>query len=201
MVKRSMQRANRIKTLRIEKQWPQKALAAKIGVSKETISKIERRVQGITEPQAQALASIFNVSMDDLYEPSAEPQPGFAEEAARFAPAPDSLESRIPLEEHQSWYRLSKSYLDQIGYFDGTEVIIDISKDALRNLRIGDVVIANKYPAKAGKGAETIVRQFIPPSLLITNSLVCNLPILNTNKDDVSILGLVVYPRRRGHHG
>jgi putative transcriptional regulator len=199
MVIRSMQRANRVKAMRAEKGWTQAALGLKIGVSKETISKIERRVQGITEGQAHALATIFNARIDDLYEAGTEPAPGFAEEAKPFAPHAESFASRIPLEENQSWYRISKSYLDQLGYMDGDEVIIDISREAMSNLHIGDVVVANRYPAKGGKGAETIVRQFIPPSLLITNALRNNLPILNLNSDDVSILGVVVYPRRRGH--
>jgi putative transcriptional regulator len=192
-----MQRANRIKAMRVERGWTQTALALKIGVSKETVSKIERRVQGITEGQAQAFAHVFNAGIDDLYEAGLEPVRGFAEEAEPFRPDAASFESRIPLDEHQSWYIIKHSHLDQIGYFDGTPVVIDISKDRMRDLRIGDVVIANKYPAKNGKGAETIVRQYVPPSLLITNSLRNNLPTLNLNSDDVSILGIVVHPRPR----
>ena len=57
-------------------------LGEKIGVRKETISKIERHAQGITAPQAHALAEIFNCRMDDLYEAA----PGLAEEAAPFVP-------------------------------------------------------------------------------------------------------------------
>ncbi len=191
-----MQRANRVRKLRDEKRWTGQALADKIGVSKETISKIERRVQGITEPQAHALANVFGISIDDLYEAGPEPVRGLAEEATPFEPDAGSFEARIPLEEHQSWYILKHSHLDQIGYFDNMPVVIDVSKERMADLHIGDVVICNKYHA-SGKGAETIARQFVPPSILITNSFRNNLPILNLNSDAVVILGIVVHPRPR----
>ena len=192
-----MQRQNRVKLLRKQLGWTQTQLGTQIGVRKETIYKIEARLQGITEGQAHALANVFGIKIDDLYEPGNEHAPGLAEEAAPFKPLAASFEARIPLEENQSWYRVKKSYLDQLNYVDGDQIIIDISRGAMNNLHIGDVVIANKYPEK-GTGAETIVRQFIPPSLLITNSLSKNQPILNTRVDKVTILGIVVWPRRRG---
>jgi transcriptional regulator with XRE-family HTH domain len=192
-----MQRANRVKLLRKQNGWTQAQLATKIGVAVETVSKIERRVQGITEGQAHALASTLGVRIDDLYEPGVEYAPGMAEEASPFVPLSTSFESRIPLEENQSWYRITKSYLDQLGYMDGDQVIIDISREAMNDLHIGDIVIANQYRKTGSKSTETIVRQFIPPSILITNSLHHNQPILNTRADDATILGIVVYPRRR----
>jgi transcriptional regulator with XRE-family HTH domain len=197
MVKTSMQRANRVMILRKQMGWSQAQLGAKIDVAKETISKIERRVQGITEGQAHAMATVFGVRIDDLYEAGTEYAPGLAEEAAPFVPNASSFESRIPLEENQSWYRISKSYLDQLGFMDGDQIIIDVSRGAMENLHIGDIVVANQYRTKGQKSAETIVRQFIPPSILITNSLHKNQPILNTRADDVVILGIVVHPRRR----
>lgn len=164
-------------------------LGEKIGVRKETISKIERHAQGITAPQAHALAEIFNCRMDDLYEAA----PGLAEEAAPFVPNARSFELRIPLDVHQKWYQIKKSYLGQIGYFDNVQVVIDISSEAIHNLDIGSVVIANKHSANGG--AEIILRQFIPPSLLITNSQCNNLRTLNLETDDVTIFGIVILLR------
>ncbi len=192
-----MRKKNRIAKLRKERGLSQPMLAAKVGLSKSTISKIETGGQRMLGHQALAISDALGVSMNDLYEDGGVVSPargGFAEEAAPFTPETDTLESRIPLEEHQSWYKIETSYLDQIGYLDGDLVVIDISREALTDLQIGDVVIANYYPRK--NGAETIVRQFIPPSLLITNGRK-NLPSLNTESDNVSILGKVVYPRRR----
>lgn len=53
----------------------------------------------------------------------------------------------------------------------------------------GDVVIAQLYD---GMSAMTLLRQFVAPSLLITNSYAPNLPTINTRTDDAAIKGVVV---------
>ena len=163
----------------------------------ETISKIERGEQAITVEQMLAFSRIFNVdpSVFAQCEPETQPAARFAEEAEPFAPPPDSFEAQLALKETQSWYRIVDSRLEEIGLMSGDAVIIDIGKAAMSGVVIGDVVIANLYSAD-GKSAETIVRQWIPPHLLITNSRNRNLPPLNIERDNVSLLGVVVWPRR-----
>lgn len=114
-----MQRANRIKELREQRRWTQTTLGAKIGASKETIYKIEHGVQRITESQAHALAAVFGVRIDDLYEAESERGLGRGE-AMPFAPDASTLESCVPLDEGHRWYQLNKSHLDQIAYRDIT---------------------------------------------------------------------------------
>ncbi len=111
------------------------------------------------------------------------------EEAVPFLPHVGSIQSRFSLGDLQKWYQIRKSHLDQLGYFEGTPVVIDISKEVTRKLEIGDVVIANK--GLANGCLQIILRQFIPPSLLVTNSR-NNVPILNLYKDDVAIFGKVI---------
>jgi transcriptional regulator with XRE-family HTH domain len=176
----------------------QKALAAMAGIANaETISKIERGAQKMTLDQAMTFAGIFNVPpaifVKEIH--SIGHERGFSEEAEPFLPDAESFESRIPLREAQSWYRIHDSRLDELGIMPGDTVVIDIGKSAMRGLAIGDVVIANLYSAD-GKGAETIVRQWIPPRLLITNSRSRNLLPLNLDYDNASLLGVVVWPRK-----
>jgi transcriptional regulator with XRE-family HTH domain len=177
----------------------QKELAAMAGVTNpETISKIERGAQSMTPGQVIAFAGIFNVPpaafVNDM--PSIGPRPGFfSEEAVPFVPDAESFESRVPLGEAQSWYRIRDSRLDELGIMPGDTVVIDIGKSAMTGITIGDVVVANLYSAD-GKSAETIVRQWIPPRLLVTNSRSRNLTPLNLEQDNVSLLGVVVWPRR-----
>lgn len=177
----------------------QKELAAMAGIPNvETISKIERGVQNPTAEQAIEFARIFNVDpavFFDRERKESTPAPGFAEETVPFVPEPDSFASRIPLSQHQSWHRIEYSRLDEIGIIDKDEVVIDIGKQAMSSVAIGDVVIANHYSTD-GKSAETIVRQWIPPLLLITNSRSRNLLPLHIEQDNVAVLGVVVYPRR-----
>jgi transcriptional regulator with XRE-family HTH domain len=176
----------------------QKELAAMAGVANsETISKIERGAQSMTPGQVITFAALFNVPpaafVKDM--PGIGRERGFSEEAEPFMPGAGSFESRVPLSEAQSWYRIRDSRLDELGIIPGDIVVIDIGKAAMAGLAIGDVVIANLYSAD-GKSAETIVRQWIPPRLLITNSRSRNLMPLNLEQDSVSLLGAVVWPRR-----
>jgi transcriptional regulator with XRE-family HTH domain len=176
----------------------QKELAAMAGVANpETISKIERSAQSMTPEQVIAFAGIFNVPpaafVKDM--PGIGRERGFSEEAEPFMPDAGSFESRVPLKEAQSWYRIRDSRLDEIGIMPDDLVVIDIGKGAMAGVTIGDVVIANLYSAD-GKTAETIVRQWIPPRLLITNSRSRNLMPLNLEQDGVSLLGVVVWPRK-----
>jgi transcriptional regulator with XRE-family HTH domain len=176
----------------------QKELAAMAGVTNpETISKIERGAQSMTPGQVIIFAEIFHVLPATFVKtiPGISRERGFSEEAEPFVPDAESFESRVPLREAQSWYRIRDSRLDEIGIMPGDTVVIDIGKSTMTGIAIGDVVIANLYSAD-GKSAETIVRQWIPPRLLITNSRSRNLTPLNLEEDNVSLLGLVVWPRR-----
>ena len=176
----------------------QKELAAMAGVANpETVSKIERGAQSMTPGQVIVFAEIFNVLPATFVKdmPGIGRGRGFSEEAEPFMPDAESFESRIPLKDAQSWYRIRDSRLDEIGIMPGDTVVIDIGKSAMTGVTIGDVVIANLYSAD-GKSAETIVRQWIPPRLLVTNSRSRNLPPLNLEQDNVSLLGIVVWPRR-----
>jgi transcriptional regulator with XRE-family HTH domain len=176
----------------------QKELAAMAGIANpETISKIERSAQSMTPEQVIAFAGIFNVPPAVFVKevPGTVRERGFSEEAEPFVPDAGSFESRVPLKDAQSWYRIRDSRLDEIGIMPGDLVVIDIGKAAMAALMIGDMVIANLYSAD-GKSAETIVRQWIPPRLLITNSRSRNLTPLNLEQDNVSLLGAVVWPRK-----
>lgn len=185
-----MQRANRVKELRAKRGWTQATLGAKIGVAKETISKIERGgVQRITESQAHALAEVFGVRLDDLYEAESATGAGL-EEAMPFVPDASSFEFSIPLEENQCWYQIKKSRLDEIGYRDGDQLIVSLSREDINAIGNGSVVIADWFPAEGEKRVR-IARQFIRPSLLITNSHRNNLLSLNANADEFTIVGVV----------
>ena len=177
----------------------QKELAAMAGINNpETVSKIERGDQNITAEQCMIFARIFNVD-PSVFVVSSGDDPsifaGFSEEAVPFDPEAGSFEAHFPLKVTQSWYRIADSRLEEIGLLPGDAVVIDIGKDAMSGLAIGDVVIANLYSAD-GKSAETIVRQWLPPHLLSTNSRKRNLPPLNIEHDNVSLLGVIVFPRR-----
>jgi putative transcriptional regulator len=183
MKKKSKPRENRVRELRDKLGWTQEELAKKINVKKETISKIELRTQSMTAAQALALSQAFGMRIDDLYE-GAGMISATEDEVCSFTPNPNSP-AHLPLQTKQYWYRIAKTYLDQLGYMVGDELRVDIGRKEPDSLKVGNVVIAKN------RVGSLILREFIPPSLLITNSLRHNLPILNLYADNISVIGAV----------
>ena len=184
MKKKSKPRDNRVRELRDKLGWTQEELAKKINVKKETISKIELRTQSMTEAQALALSQAFGVRIDDLYE-GAGTISATEDEVCPFTPNVNSPASHVPLQSNQYWYRIAQTHLDQLGYMEGDELRVDIARKEPDSLKIGNVVIAKN------RVGSMILREFIPPSLLITNSLRHNLPILNLFADNILVIGAV----------
>jgi len=84
---------------------------------------------------------------------------------------------------------VKSSVLDCLDYKPGDILFIDIGQAAVNELKPGQCVLAQYY---SGMAATTILRQFISPSLLITNSRRENFVPLNLDVDDVAIKGVVV---------
>jgi len=68
---------NRLRVLRAERQWSQGELAERAGVSRQTIHAIEVGKYDPSLPLAFRLAAIFDLRIEELFEPdveSAKPQ-------------------------------------------------------------------------------------------------------------------------------
>lgn len=116
----------------------------------------------------------------------------FREEAVPFNPTDDAL-SELKLSPSQFFYEAKSDVLDQIGIAHGSVLIVDASPEAIEGISSGDAVIAQLYDEMR---AVTVLRQFIAPSLLITNSSHANSPIINLRTDDAAIKGVVVSSHR-----
>ncbi len=144
---RESARANRIKDLREKRGWTQGTLAAKIGEpNAETISKIERGVQRITESQLHTLATVFGVRIDDLYAAGSQCQ-AVVKEATSFSPDASSFQSQIPLQESHRSYQINKSHLDQLGYRDSDQIIVSISCDHVKDMKLTLGVVKQACPS------------------------------------------------------
>ena len=58
---------NRVKELRIEREWTQQQLADAVGVSRQSINSIERERYVPSLPLALTFAKVFNCSTDEIF--------------------------------------------------------------------------------------------------------------------------------------
>jgi putative transcriptional regulator len=62
---------NRLRILRAERSWSQADLAERLGVSRQTVNAIETRRYDPSLPLAFALARLFGVAIEEIFEPDA----------------------------------------------------------------------------------------------------------------------------------
>jgi putative transcriptional regulator len=64
---------NRLRVLRAERDWSQADLAERLSVSRQTINSIEKERYDPSLPLAFALARLFELRIEDVFTPDAEP--------------------------------------------------------------------------------------------------------------------------------
>ena len=64
---------NRLRVLRAERAWSQAELAARLGVSRQTVNAIENARYDPSLPLAFGIARLFGLAIEDVFEPNAEP--------------------------------------------------------------------------------------------------------------------------------
>jgi putative transcriptional regulator len=64
---------NRLRVLRAERAWSQAELAARLGVSRQTVNAIENARYDPSLPLAFGIARLFGLAIEDVFEPRAEP--------------------------------------------------------------------------------------------------------------------------------
>lgn len=190
---------NRIKAIRLRQQLSAEALGARVGLTQGQISKIENGQRGLSMSVAERIAIALQAEVQDILglsdavERDRPLSRHFAEDAEPYRGSPDDL-FEIELRNRQSVdpWRIKSNVLDRAGIKSGDIVFVDISAAAVANLKPLQAVIAQVYDPHILVKATTVLRQFVPPSLLITNSTGPNQTTLDLDRDDVSIKGVVV---------
>ncbi|MEL6746241.1 MAG: helix-turn-helix transcriptional regulator [Pseudomonadota bacterium] len=183
--------------IRTERGLTLEQLSERAGMSVSVLSRLEHDGQ-YRMPHIEALTRALGVTIPELLGlRDGAPTMAFAEpdvqrlepqETAQFG----SAAAGQALSETQSYYRAKTGVLDRIGIRPGDIVIIDIGDEALRKVPDGAAVLANIY-AGDDASAITVMRQWLAPSLLVTNSHSRALPPIDLEHVDGALMAIVAY--------
>lgn len=193
-------RENRVKELRKSHGLTVEELAEKAGISHPYLSRIENRKRGLNLPMAERIATalgenvstVLGIEGNSVAQMTSTPTRGLSEDAELYIAQPgDFIPSLAKKDENISRWRIKTNALDRAGIRAGAVVFVDISAEAVENIAPLDCVIAQIYTDDIFGGAATVVRQFVPPSLLITNSSDRNEIPLDIDKGEAYVKGII----------
>jgi transcriptional regulator with XRE-family HTH domain len=185
----------RLKELRDARGWSQTDLAERVGgMDKHKVSRIENGDTKLDIDLALKISSALEVSLGELLGLD-EAVTGLAEDAAMYDPGPgEPLRGLADPARGQSLYVVKSRALDMLGIEPGHVLQVSMTPEAVKNMAPLSIVIAQLYdPDPEVMRATTVIRQFVPPALLITNSRDENAAPLNMNALDIAIKGVVTY--------
>jgi transcriptional regulator with XRE-family HTH domain len=185
---------NRIKQLREARGWSMRKLAEKVSTSASTINKLEKGETTLNVHWMERLARIFEVSAAELLG-SASDKVGFQEDVVPHEQGQG--EPKLALTETQLLYQVKTKALDQLGIMPGALLVVETSKASVTAIADGDPVIAE---LNGDRDVVALLRQYIAPSLLITNSSEDNAPIINLRNENAGLKGGVVAAHNFFHH-
>jgi transcriptional regulator with XRE-family HTH domain len=179
---------NRIKQLRIDKGLTLGQLAEKVGLSESHLSRVEAGVRGVKLSKLGALAKVLGVPMIELM-----PQDSFehASDLAPYVPPKGSAVEKALATSSQRMFRVLSGVLSELEIKENDLVIADCSKDAIAQVVSGSLVVAEAINTRTDEKT-LLLRQFISPHLLITNSEDQNSISIHMLKAKISILGIVI---------
>jgi transcriptional regulator with XRE-family HTH domain len=187
---------NAIKELRTSRGWSYAEVAKRVAddTSPSTIQKLEQGVMQLTPKWAEALARAFGVNTLEIYgaKPAAvppRPHGHLAEDVKPYIAAETAAKPQ-PATPGYARYLVTSRALDELGLLPGMIVEVNERPDAAAGLATGDIVLAEvRLPGHAH--ATMVMREFVEPALLITNSIDDNADPINTRKVPTRIVGIV----------
>lgn len=193
---------NRIKALREERGMSQEQLGERVGRTKSTISRIEDETTSLDIDLARKIADALDCTVAavlDIEMSGVErPLDGFREnEVARYTTTANDPFARLE-SSHRYLMDVRTHALAMHGILFGDIVLVDDSAEACRNpLPLATVVV--QYNENPGRSENTVelLRQFVPPSLLITNAGEKNARPIDMSIEDAHIVGVVTWSGRR----
>lgn len=187
---------NRVREIRKSRGMTIAELAHKANISQPYLTRIETSERGLSIALAERLATALEAEFSEvigLNGSSAGAHSAGANDVEIYTPQPgDLIADAVKKRPDLLVFRIKSRALDQINMHPGDVLFVDTSPSMIDKLEALQIVVANLFLGKDGKQISTLLRQYVPPSLLITNSTNQNSNALNTGTDDVAIKGIVV---------
>jgi transcriptional regulator with XRE-family HTH domain len=182
--------SNRIRALRKAAGKTLQQVAADIGSTTTTVQRLEKGEVELVHPLLESLARALGVGWLDLLGVGpTQPIAALAESAAPYVAGPGDPLAVDRLGMYESPFVARDNSLSRLGIDAGDVIVFDVSAKAVRQVATGDVVVAQVYgPGLAN--AVTVMREYVAPSLLITNRRAGRQDIIDLDEVDAAIKGI-----------
>lgn len=190
----------RIKRLRKAHGESQEELGKALGRDRSVVSKWENGQVDVDLELAGKVAKHYGVSLVDVLdlesEATGKPAPtGMSEDLLPFEPNQGDPLAGIKLSANQYRFTVATDVLSNIGIHSGDVVVVDDSATAVASVTPMQAVQVNWVDPVDGK-SKLLLRQFIPPRLLITNGS-SNQPSIDMGgTTDAHIVAVIVTAHR-----
>lgn len=194
--------SNRIRELRKSRKLTIEQLATAAGISQPHLSRLESHKRMLLVPVAERIAAALGTTAAEVLgfegdgEPPPAPGPGFGADVAAYAgQSGDPLSALAG--QGQRLFSVDTDAVNKARVHRGDVVIVDESTDRIKRVQALEIVVVRYHPSEELMLPLCLLRQFVPPRLLITNSDKGNLPSIDMDEEDAKIVGVVVRSHRK----
>lgn len=200
---------NRIRELRKARGMTLEELAEAVEMSASHISRLENGDRELMVPIAKKIAQALDSTASEVLGFGPSPPLAinagfvartgfgqFTEEFAIYEP-PDGDPMSAFKGPNRYLFKLSTDALEKAGYLPGDIVVVDDSQALCTNPPPLSAVRVRYHLADDFLNPKTLLRQFVPPRLLVTNRRGGNAAPIDMDEDDAHIVGVIVHSHRR----
>jgi DNA-binding XRE family transcriptional regulator len=191
---------HRIEELRKLRGQTQEELGDSIGRNKWFINRLEKGQQELDLTTAHDIAKKLRVDVGEVLavttSVSTEPGAGFVEDVRSYVQQAGQRPI-MPSDPSHMLYEVVTEACANAGIPKGFIIEVDPDKKAIRDVAMGDVVVVSYRAPGKEKGTKDLLRQFMPPQLVITNApRGQNARMIDLSLEEAQIIGVFVGSRK-----
>lgn len=192
---------NRIRELRKAKGLTIEQLAELVEVSQPHLTRLETHKRMLLVPVAERIATALGVSVLEIlgYDADSDPRKngaGFAEDLIPYVVGQNDPLAGLA-SPNRYLFQVETDAVNKAKVYRGDIIVIDDSRERVLRVQPLEIVRVRFHPAEDFLKPISLLRQYVPPRLLITNSDKGNLPSIDMDEEDAHIVGVVVGTHRR----